>query len=394
MAYPSTIASFPTHVDGQTIFAADINNIQTEVVAIETFVGTISSVAGTLENDIRNPLSNGGGHVQQANVGGTGQTSYNKGDLLVASSSSVLSKVSVGTDGQALVADSTQTSGVSYKTTALSKFGGTGADGALSLTVGSILSLGNQAVVTKNYTSISITANGAIACTNPNANGTILILKSQGNITLTGSSSLISMQAMGASGGGGGSGTGAGSPGNIPNGTFYTATMVGGAGGVQAGASGAAGVAPFSSVISLGKYGGVFIVGAGGGGGGGGSNTGATGGIGGGGLIIEGAGAWNFTTANGISVAGGAGGNGGSGSGAAGGGGGGFAFITVGSVLANSGTINISGGSGGTAGTTNSVGGSGGASQIKNGVIGGGSNGIGGAGGNGWSSVMTNTEYT
>lgn len=114
--YPSVIASFPTHVDGQVIFAADINNIQTEVVAIETFVGTIGSIAGTLENDIRNPLSNGGGHVQQANVGGTGQTSYNKGDLLVASSSSVLSKVNVGGDGTVLTADSTQTSGVSYKT--------------------------------------------------------------------------------------------------------------------------------------------------------------------------------------------------------------------------------------------------------------------------------------
>jgi hypothetical protein len=68
------------------------------------------------------------------------------------------------------------------------KFGGTGADGALTITSGTtnIDLLGAQ-IVTKNYTSISITGTGALTFTNPNASGTIIIFKSQGNVTLTSS---------------------------------------------------------------------------------------------------------------------------------------------------------------------------------------------------------------
>lgn len=73
-----------------------------------------SSTLGTVIGDLRSPASNGGGHVQSANTGGTGQTSFNKGDILAASSTSVLSKLAVGTDGSFLVADSTQTQGMGW----------------------------------------------------------------------------------------------------------------------------------------------------------------------------------------------------------------------------------------------------------------------------------------
>lgn len=83
---------------------------------LETFVGTLSSAAGTLMYDIRAAASDGGGHVQATNKGGTGQTSYTKGDTLIGSSSSVLTKLAVGSNNQVLMADSAQATGVKWAT--------------------------------------------------------------------------------------------------------------------------------------------------------------------------------------------------------------------------------------------------------------------------------------
>lgn len=52
--------------------------------------------------------------VLEEGHGGTGQASYAKGDLLVASAPSVLSKVPVGANGSVLTADSTQATGVRW----------------------------------------------------------------------------------------------------------------------------------------------------------------------------------------------------------------------------------------------------------------------------------------
>jgi hypothetical protein len=80
-----------------------------------------------------------------------------------------------------------------------SKFGGTGADGALSGTTS--IDLGAAQVVVKNYTSISLTGTQALTFTNPHANGTIIILKSQGNVTITSSAAAaIDASGMGAIG--------------------------------------------------------------------------------------------------------------------------------------------------------------------------------------------------
>lgn len=106
-----------------------------EIVQIETFIGTNASALGTLTYDIRSPLSNGGGHVQTANKGGTGQTTYTKGDLLAAQSSSILSKLSVGADGQTLVADAAQQLGIKWATPGGTRIGVSGVRSSIIATV-------------------------------------------------------------------------------------------------------------------------------------------------------------------------------------------------------------------------------------------------------------------
>src|SRR3990167_8668932 len=88
-------------------------------------------------------------------------------------------------------------------------FGGDGADGALSITSGTTtLDCANAQVFIKNYTSIAITGTGKLAFSNPHANGTIIILKSQGAVTLTSSTAPhLDVSAMGAAGATSGTGT-------------------------------------------------------------------------------------------------------------------------------------------------------------------------------------------
>lgn len=117
--YPSIVATLTSPNPTDRLNAPSHSGIETaqngEITAVETFVGTLSSVAGTLVYDIRSANSNGGGHIQSANKGGTGQIQFNKGDILVAQSSSVLTKLSLGSsNGQALVIDNTQATGVKW----------------------------------------------------------------------------------------------------------------------------------------------------------------------------------------------------------------------------------------------------------------------------------------
>lgn len=119
MAYPSTIGTFvnpvPTDRLSTTPHSAIETAQNTDLTAIETFIGTLSSAQGTLMYDIRSPNSNGGGHVQSANVGGTGQTVFTKGDILIASSSSVLTKLaSSGNDNDFLAVNSSVATGVNW----------------------------------------------------------------------------------------------------------------------------------------------------------------------------------------------------------------------------------------------------------------------------------------
>jgi hypothetical protein len=312
--------------------------------------------------------------------------------------------------------------------TGIVKFGGNGADGALTITSGATnIDLGSAQVVEKNYTSISITGTGSLTFSNPHASGTVVILKSQGAVTLTSSAApMIDASSLGAAGAGSNVVTtetivngGAGTDGAIPFNFWATG---GGVGGTNSGVNTAAGAAlatalayKITSTKLFAKY--TFaIVGSGGGAGAArrvsgssaGTATGGAGGRGGGCLLIECGGAWNFTTSNGISVKGGAGSNGNCvtgnrlSAGGGSGGGGGFALVRYNSLTANSGTIDISGGAGGTGahiqtgGAFQGVDGAGGASSYVVGSTGtagtSGAAGNGGAGGAGYSIVEANTE--
>lgn len=116
--FPSVISTISDPAATNKLNSPSHSSIETAqndgIKKVETFIGTLSSAVGTLMYDIRATASDGGGHVQAANKGGTGQTAYTKGDILVASSASVLSKLAVGTNDQALLADSAQAAGVKW----------------------------------------------------------------------------------------------------------------------------------------------------------------------------------------------------------------------------------------------------------------------------------------
>jgi len=120
MPYPSTIStiSSPSPTDRlNSPSHSGVENAQSSAIGeIENFIGLAgnSSTVGTLLYDIRSSDSNGGGHVQTAVKGGTGQTTYTKGDILVAQSPSVLTKVAIGNDGDILKVNSSTASGVNW----------------------------------------------------------------------------------------------------------------------------------------------------------------------------------------------------------------------------------------------------------------------------------------
>jgi hypothetical protein len=218
---------------------------------------------------------------------------------------------------------------------------------------------------------------------NPAPGGTIVTLKSQGNVTITTSSThAIDLRGIGAS------------PGNNPTAALQplaTSTQYfgSGSGTVTGGAqyllsqlyyaAGLSQIYPKQAIlISSGAPGGT-------------QGTG-TGGVGGGALYIECSGALNFTTGA-IDASGSAGTSTTSSGGAGGGGAGGMVVVLYNTLTANSGTINTAGGPGGNtttgSGTSNGAGGGGslygagghGGSGFANGQAGqGNSAGGGGAG--------------
>lgn len=116
--FPSIISIFnkvnPTDRLNSPSHSALHNSVASVLTQVQTVIGTDASALGTIIGDLRSASSNGGGHIQTANKGGTGQTTFTKGDILVATSTSVLSKLAVGSDGQALVADSSVASGIKW----------------------------------------------------------------------------------------------------------------------------------------------------------------------------------------------------------------------------------------------------------------------------------------
>ena len=301
-------------------------------------------------------------------------------------------------------------------------FGGNGADGVLAISSGTTtVNLAGARYVVLNYTSISITGTAKLAFSNPHTEGTAIVIKSQGNTTITSSdTAAIDVSALGASGGTGGVSSG-GDGGNGTDGQTGFGTVGKGDGGAaQVGGPGGTAPTPLVEldemdikVSKLIRY----LVGAGGGGGeageanGGSPPNGSAGGRGGGVLILECAGALNFTTggikAEGEDTATPSGGNPNfAGSGAGGGGGGGTVLIFYNTLTANTGTISVVGGTGAVGqtsqipGTAKTGAGGGGGAGATAGTTGGGggagagAGGTGGNGGNGISGVFENTIYS
>lgn len=275
----------------------------------------------------------------QTNLASTTSYVFNTGSLEASSSASLPANTTVGGGS-------------------VFKFGGSGSDGVLSISSGvTTIDLQQKQIFTKNYSSISITGTGELAFTNPNPNGTLIILKSKGSATITCSSApCIDDSGMGGQPNNGGyiflgdfaSTTSNGIGGN--RGCSPTCTDLGGGGG--------GGISATTTTLldRLNVRDIDLIAGSGGGQ----AGIGTPGGAGGGALYIEVGGSWNFTTANGISVSGKNGTSGG-GSTSGGGGGGGGTFLAIyNSLTANSGTISISGGTGGAGDNGTTAGGAGG----------------------------------
>lgn len=86
------------------------------------------------------------------------------------------------------------------------KFGGDGSDGALSISSGATnIDLGGAKIFIKQYSSMSITGTGYLTFTNPSANGTLIIFKVQGDVTITSSATrAIDLRGLGGVGAVGG----------------------------------------------------------------------------------------------------------------------------------------------------------------------------------------------
>jgi hypothetical protein len=103
-------ATNKSYVDVQT---AAILHVQPDPGAANNFLTGITS-AGVITK-AQPAFANISGTLGVAQ-GGTGQTTYTKGDVLAAANSTTLNKLAVGSDGQVLTADSTQTNGVKWAT--------------------------------------------------------------------------------------------------------------------------------------------------------------------------------------------------------------------------------------------------------------------------------------
>lgn len=123
--FPSVLTTFTDPTPTNRLNSPSHSSIESAqnsgISQLEAVIGVSgdSSVVGTYEYWVKSPASNGGGHVQTANKGGTGQTAYTKGDILVAKSSSVLSKLAIGSYGQVLQVDSTTDTGLKWSSNTL-----------------------------------------------------------------------------------------------------------------------------------------------------------------------------------------------------------------------------------------------------------------------------------
>lgn len=128
MTFPSTLQAFPRPTPTDRLnspsHSALHNTVSSALGQVEAVIGVdgANSVVGTLMYNVRSPASNGGGHVQSANKGGTGQTTFTKGDILVAQNASTISKLAVSSvTGNVLQVDPSAAVGIKWGTAGANK---------------------------------------------------------------------------------------------------------------------------------------------------------------------------------------------------------------------------------------------------------------------------------
>jgi len=360
----STSPIVPTVISASTTNAASIGYVNGVVLAggldAATTVKGVSklSVAPASSTD---PIAVGDNDNRVSPVSlatvTAGQIASLASSTSMSATNTVITLADTATTTSASKIVKTNTSGkISSTFTLNSIFGGTGADGALSTSSGTMtINCGGLNVCVKNYTSISITGTAKLAFSNPHASGTIVILKSQGDVTITSNSaSVIDLTGMGSA---------AATP---SYGTLFYNQAAGASSGATGGAGGVSGIHAYdinSRTISI-------VSGAGGG-----AGAVGAGGRGAGSLYIECAGAYNFTTGTMVAT----GSVGGAGQGGGGGGGAGMFIILYNTLTADSGTYTATGGAGGAA---TAAGGAGGTILVGGLGIGNGGSGAGGSSSN------------
>lgn len=296
-------------------------------------------------------------------------------------------RVGIGTTGQLFTVNSGATAPEWTDPVSGSTFGGDGSDGALNVTTGTTnIDASNASSIAKNYSSINVSVGAILGLSNPGTTGSVLVLRSSGDVTIAGDINLAGDGAVGVTNGldiidisvdnfGGNGGT-------------SSVAATGGVGGTGAVVLGS--VSSYSVPDQAGMYKRQIFMACGSGGGWGGNSEGTSGrgagGRGGGCLIIECAGTLTFTGS--VTVDGGTGSNGTytnySGSGGGGGGAAGMAALLYVTLGTNTGTVYARGGAGGNGASGGPMGndrGAGGGGGGAGGMSAGGENG--GRGGNG-----------
>lgn len=393
-AFPTSLNNFQ---DGDIINSGDWN-------AIENTIGvTGSNVTSSLTYKLTNASSTSPGHKHSGSDIATGTVSVSNGGTATTSLTSNAVLIGNGTSSPKMVSPTTSPSllgsvdGSSWSSfqlvgnniivststsqltlSASTKFGGTGADGALVATSSTTtIDLAGASMVVKNYSSISITGTGAVAFSNPSANGTIVIFRVSGNyVATTTANPAIDLRGIGANAGTAGvsnffiktgygtnaansSTIGVGGTAPAATGTPVLAHAIplfvgaGSGNGSDAASTQSAGGGGGASAINNGTSGNSTVAL------GGTSGTPGSGSRGGGCIYIEIAG--TFTSSSTINASGTNGGDATQFAGSAGGGGGGCIVILYNTLVSNTGTYTVSGGSPGATPDSSSDGGVGGA---------------------------------
>ncbi|GMV43869.1 MAG: hypothetical protein AMXMBFR64_55850 [Myxococcales bacterium] len=94
-------------------------------------------------------------------------------------------------------------------------FGGDGSDGPLVVTQPTVIDLGGAPVFVRQHTTVTVSGAGSLSFVNPHPRGTAVLIKSQGDVTLSSTATpCIDVRGLGSPGGIGGATQGVGTPGD------------------------------------------------------------------------------------------------------------------------------------------------------------------------------------